>query len=134
MYKRQVTSSLVFEGGGVVREYVGGYDDWLRQRPAPEPVPEAGRCPAGATAARKKPSEPKRAGLSYKDRRDLETLPERIEALEAEQLQLQQEMASPDFYRRDGEAIAEANQRLAGLEEALARAYARWEALESARA
>jgi ATP-binding cassette subfamily F protein uup len=129
-----VTSSLVFEGGGVVREYVGGYDDWLRQRPAPEPVPEAGRSPTGATAARKKPSEPKRAGLSYKDRRDLETLPERIEALEAEQLQLQQEMASPDFYRRDGEAIAEANQRLAGLEEELARAYARWEALESARA
>jgi ATP-binding cassette subfamily F protein uup len=128
-----VTSSLVFEGDGLVREYVGGYDDWLRQRPPPASPADTTR---EARLAKRSPpkARPGARGkrLSYKDRRDLEALPERIEALEAEQGRLQAEMASPDFYRRPRQEIAQARERLTALEEELAAAYERWEALESA--
>jgi ATP-binding cassette subfamily F protein uup len=132
-----VTSSLAFEGDGVVREYVGGYDDWLRQRPAREPAQDAAggaRPAAGRTAKSARPragSGTKGNRLSYKDRRDLEALPALIESLEEQQGRLQAQMASPAFYRREGEEIAQARERLTSLEDELARAYERWEALES---
>jgi ATP-binding cassette subfamily F protein uup len=128
-----VTSSLVFEGDGLVREYVGGYDDWLRQRPPPARPADTSRetRPAKPPRPNARP-EAKGKRLSYKDRRDLEALPERIEWLEAEQGRLQAQMASPDFYRRPGEEIAQAKERLTALEEDLAGAYERWESLESA--
>ena len=122
-----VTSTLVFEGGGVVKEYVGGYSDWLRQRPAetgtPQPVKK--KRPAGPAA------QPARK-LSYKLQRELDALPARIEELEAAQALLHERMAEPDFYRRPGNEVADAWRELAAVEAELAAAYSRWEELEGA--
>jgi ATP-binding cassette subfamily F protein uup len=130
-----VTSTLVFEGDGVVREYVGGYEDWLRQRPPPATaspkVPEVAPPPSTKTAGAqiKRPT----AKLSFKESRELEGLPARIEALEAEQESLHDRLADPALYQGDGSAVAAAKGRLAALESELASAYARWEALEERR-
>lgn len=127
-----VTSTLVFEGAGKVREYVGGYEDWLRQRPAPAMARETPE-PKGPRASGPKPRGDKAvpAKLSYKDKRELEALPARIDALEAEQAELHERMADPDFYRRGGEAIAAAKERLVTVEDELEQLYARWEVLEA---
>ena len=121
-----VTSTLVLGGDGQVREYVGGYDDWLRQAAAPaEP-------PSGKTAAvrpRKAAERPRK--LSFKEERELESLPERISTLEQEQDAIHATLADPDYYRTAGAAVAQLNGRLEELEEELARAYQRWEELES---
>ena len=91
-----VTSTLALEGEGRVKEYAGGYDDWLRQRPE-EPPPVA--KPAAARPE-PRPSPPQRARrLTYKEQRELDALPQRIEALEAELGRLHQRMAEPEFYR-----------------------------------
>jgi ATP-binding cassette subfamily F protein uup len=127
-----VTSTLVFEGGGRVQEYVGGYEDWLRQRrqaeaAAPRAATPASQDkssrPAGADAPSRKPS--------YKEQRELEELPSRIEALEAEQQQLQDAVASADFYKRAADEIHRSLARLEELETLLLAAYARWDALDS---
>jgi ATP-binding cassette subfamily F protein uup len=129
-----VTSTLVFEpaGGAAayrVKEYVGGYADWLRQRgPAPAsaaPVarPRATPAPPPERAAAKKK-------LSFKEQRELDSLPALIEALEAEIGGLHAAMAGPDYYRQPGELLARDQTRLGDLEGRLASAFARWEALE----
>jgi len=122
-----VTSTLVLEGEGRVAEYVGGYQDWLRQRPAPVAPPQPQAAPRAAGAER-----PKRVSgrLGFKESRELAVIPARIEALETEQAQLHAELAAPAFYQQQGEAIAAAKARLAEVEAELADAYARWEALE----
>jgi ATP-binding cassette subfamily F protein uup len=124
-----VTSSLVFEGGGKVAEYVGGYSDWERQRAAASkavpPRPKASAPPPAAAA----PARP-RTKLSYKDQRELEALPTRIEAMEAELGALQARLADPATYRERGVAVAGVQARLGALEAELTDAYARWEALE----
>ena len=124
-----VTSTLVFEGDGLVKEYAGGYDDWLRQRPVDEPetpVP-AKRTPTQAAP----PPAPKRpAKLAFHEKRELQALPEQIEELETQLATLQQEMAAPTFYQQDRAAIVTANERLQTLEQELATVYARWETLE----
>jgi ABC transport system ATP-binding/permease protein len=131
-----VTSTLVFEGEGRVQEYVGGYEDWLRQRrnadaqAAPAPVRRAGSGASAATIATKEPSRAQRKP-SYKEQRELEQLPARIEALEAEQTQLRASVASPDFYKRPATEIHEALSRLEELETLLLAAYTRWDALDS---
>ncbi len=128
-----VTSTLVFEGQGVVREYVGGYDDWLRQRPPP-PTPSAPkRTMVGAPAARPEPRSTS-VRLSFKEQRELEALPARIEALDAELEALRQRLSDPGFYQQGGEAVAAATARLQGLETELEGAYARWEAMETRQA
>ncbi|WP_373499352.1 ATP-binding cassette domain-containing protein [Desulfococcus sp.] len=123
-----VTGTLVFEGDGRVTEYIGGYDDWVAQRP---PAPDAAaEKPAGAP----KPSRPRRERprkLTYKERLELEAMPQTIEALEAEQADLHRRMADPAFYREDGAVISLAKSRLAALDAALEQAYARWEALSA---
>ncbi|MBK1631360.1 ABC transporter ATP-binding protein [Thiohalocapsa halophila] len=130
-----VTSSLVLEGEGRVREYVGGWSDWLRQRPAAPAVQPAGASqaakPAGARkpAAAAAPATPKK--LSYKDQRELSELPARIEQLEAEQTELQQRLADPALYRDGGAEVTAVQGRLAELEDQLAADYARWEDLEA---
>ncbi|HEC15471.1 MAG TPA: ATP-binding cassette domain-containing protein [Sedimenticola sp.] len=121
-----VTSTLVFETGGRVNEYVGGYDDWLRQRRSHTP---ARPKPEKKEAARPKPKAPSKK-LSYKDQRELEGLPGLIEALDAELEAIQAEMADPSFYKGDHEKVAAANRRLAEVEARLDAAYARWEELE----
>ncbi len=124
-----VTTTLAFEGNGRVAEYVGGYDEWLRQRPAIERSAPT-RKPASPAQTAPEP-EPRRAKLSYKDQRELDTLPQKIEALESEREALHARMAEPDFYQQGSEQISAANDRLGELDAELAAAYERWEALES---
>jgi ATP-binding cassette subfamily F protein uup len=137
-----VTSTLVFEGEGRVQEYVGGYEDWLRQRRAAgsggnaeaeaesAPVRRAGSGANAATIATKELSRAQRKP-SYKEQQELEQLPGRIEALEAEQKQLQASVGSADFYKRPATEIHEALSRLEELETLLLAAYTRWDALDS---
>jgi ATP-binding cassette subfamily F protein uup len=125
-----VTSTIVFEENGV-REYFGGYDDWVRQRkPTAGPRPNAG--PAARTPSRgrsQSPSEGKRK-LTFKERKELESLPEKIEQYDAEIAALHREMSEPQFYQQPGTQIAAEQDRLKQLEEQLAVAYQRWEELE----
>ena len=121
-----VTSTLVMEGNGQVGEYVGGYSDWLRQRAAPGAAvaskPTLAVVPTTATAPRAK--------LSFKDQRDLEALPARIEQLEVDIAAFGSRMHEPDYYQRDAEAINADNAAMAGLQADLDAAYQRWEQLE----
>ena len=127
-----VTSTLVLEGGGRVTEYVGGYSDWLRQRPAPHAEVASGASAAGrATGAAKPKPRDGATKLSYKDKRELEQLPQRIEALETEQEALHQRMAAPELYQGDGREVAKAKARLEAIETELTACYERWEALEA---
>jgi ATP-binding cassette subfamily F protein uup len=125
-----VTSTFVFEGDGVVQEYVGGYDDWLRQRkivdcvPGPDAKPQrAVERVATATLAPKK--------LSYMEQREFEALPARIEALEAEQRALAEQIARPDFYKESSASITATLERAEQLEHELTAVYARWDELDS---
>jgi ABC transport system ATP-binding/permease protein len=122
---RVVTGTLVFEGEGLVAEYVGGYDDWLRQRPQPKPEATA---PAARTA-KPKPERERPRKLSFRERHELDELPRQIDGLEAELAALHEQMADPAFYREQGEAVATATARLQQLEAELENAYARWEEL-----
>ncbi len=128
-----VTSTIVFENSGV-NEYVGGYDDWLRQRQAPPTTeaskkkPEGGGQPQPGKSPRSEPSGKRK--LKFKEKQELETLPATIEQLDAQVESLHQEMASPGFYQLGGDQIAAATARLKELETHLAAAYARWEELE----
>jgi ATP-binding cassette subfamily F protein uup len=112
--------------GWFVNDYVGGYDDWAVRRRAP-PAPTPVEKPKPPPAAR--PPSVKR--LSEKERRELESLPGRIEALEDEQHQLHVRMSDPAFYRGTPDDIARARQRYESLIPELEAAYARWEALEA---
>ncbi|HEB93634.1 MAG TPA: ATP-binding cassette domain-containing protein [Gammaproteobacteria bacterium] len=123
-----VTSTLVFEDAGRVNEYVGGYNDWLRQRKAAAPEVKMNK-PANARAAGSVPTPAKK--LSYKDKHELASLPARIEALESEQTSLQGRINEPGFYQRDKAAINAGLARLEQLQAELATAYQRWEALEA---
>ena len=126
-----VTSTLVFEGEGRVRDYVGGYDDWLRQRQAPAPSKAAKAAPKRERAPAV--TEPHARRMNNKERFELEALPERIEALEAEQGQLYAQMSDPAFYRREGDDVAQVKARLDAIAEELEAAYLRWETLEQLR-
>ena len=130
-----VTSTLVFEGEGRVQEYVGGYEDWLRQRRSVEKAAPAleRRTDRGASATTIATNEPARVQRkpSYKEQQELEQLPARIEALEAEQKQLQASVGSADFYKQPASEIHEALSRLEELETLLLAAYTRWDALDS---
>ena len=123
-----VTSTLVLEGHGRVGEYVGGYGDWLRQR--------ATRAEFGDSAdrpARDKREKPSKATprLSYKQKRELELLPERIESLETELAALQAELADPTLYTKGESAIAAPRESLSRVQSELAAGYERWSELEA---
>jgi ATP-binding cassette subfamily F protein uup len=125
-----VTSTLVLEGNGRVAEYVGGYTDWLKQRPEPKRQEPASRT--GAKGPKQRPDASRAvAKLSYKEGRELAALPARIEALEAEQASLHARLADPATYQQGGEGVTALQGRLAELEIELADAYQRWEALEA---
>ncbi|ANB17066.1 ATP-binding cassette domain-containing protein [Dokdonella koreensis] len=124
---RVVTSTLVMEGDGRVGEYVGGYSDWLRQRPAARPA--AASHPAAVPVAPSRPA-PARRKPSYKEQRELEQLPVRIEQLEATLAELAATLAEPAFYQRAADAVAAHHARLAATQADLDAAYARWAELE----
>ena len=119
-----VTSTLVLEGNGKVKEYAGGYDDWLSQRkvtqPAREEKPETKET---------KPKKTKPAALTYMQKRELEKLPDVIDTLEKQLAALHEKMSEPSFYKQDGSAIANTKAKLAELDRELANSYARWEEL-----
>jgi ATP-binding cassette subfamily F protein uup len=123
-----VTSTLVFEGESRVREYVGGYEDWLRQR-APAQAPAISRERVEPRAAAGRP--PSRRKLSYNEERELEQWPARIEALEAEQRNLSAAVSHPEFYREPAETIRAQLARLEALPAELLQAYSRWHDLDS---
>jgi ATP-binding cassette subfamily F protein uup len=124
-----VTSTIAVEGNGNVREYAGGYDDYLRQRPAKvAPQARASNRPVVASAP-PVPQGPKK--LSFKEKRELETLPGRIEGLEARLAELHVQMADPAYHRQGAEKIAANKQELAQVERDLEAAYARWGELEA---
>ena len=125
-----VTSTIVFEGGGLLQEYVGGYDDWLRQRP----IPSEPARPVLAKDQRQKKEKPpqEKKKLSFKETRELEALPETIEVLEKEKHELTTTINSPQFYvTYDADRMMVANNRLGVLEKELDQAYRRWDELES---
>ena len=123
-----VTSTIVFESEGRLREYAGGYDDWLRARPettASKETKGAKKAPAAKQAAAKKRK------LTYKETRELENLPEKIESLEREQAELAQILSSPGFYASDdADQAMSINARLKDLENELDQAYSRWQELD----
>ena len=126
-----VTSTLVFEGDGRVEEYLGGYDDWQRQRPtAPPSAPAVSRPPE--TAAANTPARPAaRTKLSYREKEEFETLPAQIAELESEEQQLQVRIAGPDFYKESPVAIEAALARLEAVRQEIHDRYQRWDALDS---
>jgi ATP-binding cassette subfamily F protein uup len=125
-----VTSTLVFEGDGRIGDYVGGYADWVRERDkaaARAAAPQ--RAEAAPATAKAKPGRK----LTNKERQELEALPSRIDALEAEQALLGAKMADPAFYQQERSAAAAVHVRLDELERQHAVAQARWEELEAVR-
>ena len=128
------THTLVFEGDGAVKEYAGGYDDWINQKQAGETARREEQAAVAAasktepSAATKPAARPRK--LSFKEQRELEQLPKQIDALEVEQRALHEAMAEPSFYQQDGTAIAKARQRLEVIEQELAVTFDRWQTLE----
>jgi ABC transport system ATP-binding/permease protein len=133
-----VTSTLVFEtvgegGAYAVKEYVGGYTDWQRQRPqatvAAMPAPK----PLGTAGGPLRPEHPApKKKRSFKEQRELDALPALIDTLETEIAALHAAMAVPDYFRQAGDVLARDQARLRDLEAQLAQAFARWETLEAA--
>ncbi len=128
-----VTSTLVFEGGGHIGEYVGGYSDWLRQKKTPASAKADPRPAKAAPSPSQPPAETggKARKLSYKEQRELALLPEKIETLEAEQSRLQAAVGDPGFYKQASEKIAPTLARLDAVTRELQACYARWQMLES---
>ena len=145
-----VTSSIVFEGQGAneyqVKEYVGGYDDWLRQSSvannaskaagpatAKDAAASTGKATSGDSSKSKPKTKSKSGGqrrLSYKEQKELDGLPDKIESLETQIAEWHERMAQPDFYQQDGGQIAEAQTLLKELEEQLEAAFQRWGELD----
>ena len=123
-----VSSTIAFEGNGKVYEYIGGYEDWLRQRSI-KITPKETNKSATKIVVEKNNEKPKK--LSYKLQRELDQLPEKIAELEAKVNQLQQKMAEPEFYQQDQSIVASTGDELNKTQELLDQAYARWEELEA---
>ena len=120
-----VTSTIAFEGNGLLREYVGGYEDWLRQssranEPAPAPSPS------------RRPQAPRpKTKRTFKEEREFVELPDRVAALEAEQQQLRAAIADPEFYKKPAAEIHAALDRVTAIDGELMAALERWDALDS---
>jgi len=131
-----VTSTLVFEGNGKVGEYVGGYSDWLHQSKQrltgqnKQAASEGKKYEASPVKTVKQGEQTKPRKLSYKEQRELEELPARIETLENEQSDLHSRTSSAEFYQQDKDTIATTLERLEVVEKELAHCFERWEVLE----
>jgi ATP-binding cassette subfamily F protein uup len=130
-----VTSLLVLQGDGAVRDFVGGYSDWVRWRD--ERNASAARGGASRRGAERQPeparaATPARRKLSYKDQRELTELPARLETLEQRKQQLTTETQDPKFYSRPRTEVAAQLQALAALDVEIEKAFARWSELEGA--
>jgi ABC transport system ATP-binding/permease protein len=127
-----VTSTLALDESGLVKEYIGGYDDWRQEQAEQAKVAEAkSQSRAEFPATNRKPGYKEQRALEAR-KRELEELPARIEALETEQHGIALQMADSGFYQREAAQINQTMKRLKEIEEELARAYQRWEELEHA--
>ncbi len=128
-----VTSTVVFEDNGRVQEYVGGYSDWLKQghQLAETDSPEIAEAKRREANLRRKNKARKK--LSYKDQRELDRLPAKIESAESSISALQTEVANPDFYAQDDELVQQRLQQLKDLEASLEALVQRWGELETQR-
>jgi ATP-binding cassette subfamily F protein uup len=126
-----VTSTLVFEGDGKIGEYAGGYEDWARYRRLIAERSEAVKRPTPAAAPAKERRGNTARKLSYKEQRELEALPGRIESLEAEQARLHAALSDAEFHRQAREKITAATERLEVIGKELSECYERWQTLES---
>jgi ATP-binding cassette subfamily F protein uup len=124
-----VTSTFVFEGNGRIEEYLGGYEDWQRERSAAAAT--APEVTAAPLAAPSKKAPAIRTKLSYRERLELEGLPARIDALERERAQLDATIAGPDFYKEPASAINAALARAEAVRVELDALYRRWDDLDS---
>ncbi|MBN1904567.1 MAG: ATP-binding cassette domain-containing protein [Deltaproteobacteria bacterium] len=122
-----VTSTIVFDENGKIAEYPGGYDDWIAQRPARLSVKESQKT-AALVKQQVKKEQPRR--LSFKETKELEGLPPVIEKLEQEQRSLYEQMADPEFYKKNGEQISGVKTRMEQIKKELDEGYRRWEELE----
>ena len=128
-----VTQTLAAEGGGMWREYVGGYSDWLQQRRLAPAVEGAGKAQREASTPAT-PAPPKaRTRLGYKEQRELTSLPGEIEALEQEQTAITTRMSAPDYHLQGAPQIRADRKRLEEIEALLLAKFERWEALEAER-
>lgn len=125
-----VTQVLAAEGNGEWHEYVGGYSDWVKYR-RPQAAPAA--APKAEKPAQPKPARAKSVKLSYKEERELESLPKEIDALETEQQELLEKMAGPSYHELPGAEIKADRDRLKAIPQILEERYERWQELESKR-
>ena len=124
-----VTSTIVFEGNGRVVEYIGGYDDWLRQRPQSA---NASRLEKDSRNKKPpKPRAPRSRKLGYMQNLEIQNLPQKIEALESAQKELFAILSDPLFYKKEKGEIAAARSELERVEREIEMAYQRWEELEA---
>jgi ATP-binding cassette subfamily F protein uup len=125
-----ITSTLILDGSGDVKEFIGGYEDWQKQLDE-TPASKTTTKPAQTTQTESKSdSKPAVRKLSYNEKRELEELPKRIEALETEQRELNLKMEAPSFYQQEGAIITQAVERLEQIQKELSQAYERWGELE----
>jgi ATP-binding cassette subfamily F protein uup len=124
-----VTQVIAVDGAGTVREYAGGYDEWIRARDAgkqrvaaPDSLPVVG---SGSRARER------RTGLSFREAKELEAMPQRIAALEAEQRSVGERLADPLLYRDQAADVAPLRERFEAIENELLELLARWEALDT---
>ena len=119
-----VTSTLVFDGSGTIEQYIGGYDDWLRQRKTEKATKVAApKAQAKSATISKK--------LSYNDQRELDGLPAEIEKMEIQIAATSEVISKPGFYQGDRPSIEAVETQLAAEQKKLAECYARWELLEN---
>jgi ATP-binding cassette subfamily F protein uup len=119
-----VTSTLAFEGNGAFNSYVGGYNDWLRQRT--QQLNKSSKPKKTDTRIKKKTAK-----LSYKDQRELDALPGQIEKLEIDIAEISQLMSDPDFFKSARDQVQKTENRLSELQKQLSQCYERWEILEN---
>jgi ATP-binding cassette subfamily F protein uup len=125
-----VTSTLAFVGDGEVREFAGGYDDYIRQSTSEDTTRAR---PTGSAGRERIATEPASPRLSYRENQELESLPKSIELLEKEQAELHRQLADPEFFKQPQSLVVGANRRLKELDTELQRMYRRWEKLEERR-
>jgi ATP-binding cassette subfamily F protein uup len=128
-----VSSTIAFEGNAEVNEYVGGYDDWLRQRPEPEQEKKDKTPKPKPTKKEKRPEK-----LSYKEQREKEALSEeihelpiKIEKFESGIEEIHNSMSQPEFYKQEAAEMADIQNRLEEMEKELEQVYERWEYVEA---
>lgn len=129
-----ITQTIAYEGNAHWHDYVGGYDDWLMQRPKTTTPAKTNTKPLEVSEDKKAPERvktPNKSKLSSWEARELEEIPEKIAALETRQQQLSEELSNPDLYANGNDKAQAVQDELAKIEEDLLKLFERWETLEA---